>query len=127
MKLKPKFLILLAVLLLIPASSQAGLFDFLKPHQNEQTPECAKQIRIFRKFLYDGRICKQDDDCIVMEGMCPMGCNLYLNKNFEEIITTEKGKLAEACPNTVCYYKCEGTPKLLPKCVRNRCQAKSIK
>jgi hypothetical protein len=122
-------LIFLLFLFMLPSFSEAGIFDFLSSENKEekakQDEACAGQLRIFRKFLYDGRICKSDDDCTVMEGICPMGCRLYINKNFVEIMDTEKEKLSEACPDSVCYYKCPPATSLRPICIRNKCQARS--
>ncbi len=119
-------LIILLLLVFLPSSSQAGLFDFLKGSaaEHEEGSVCGGQIKIFKKFLHDGRICKQNDDCIAVNSDCPVGCNLYINKNFIQIMQTEMGKVDEACSGSVCAYKCDKVKAQPVECVRNKCQVK---
>ncbi len=131
------FFTLLLVIVLLPENSNAGFFDFFRGNTPSATSsektnnafssnksDCGKQIEIFKRFMHDGKICKKDDDCVTMDGICPLGCKFYLNENFVEIIETEMGKVADLCDNPVCAAKC---PKanIKPVCRQNKCQART--
>lgn len=146
--MKKLFTFLLLVLLLTTGSASANnFFDFFRgnpqPKQapieapspsagkagknnafSEEKSQCGKQIEIFKIFLHDGKICKKDDDCVSMNGVCPLGCKLYINKNFISIIEEEMRKVTDICPGNTCAYKCPNI-NIRPICKENKCQART--
>lgn len=123
MKIKLKYVFILA-LLFVAQSAHAGFWDIFSSTPSnyiDSKSECGQQIDIFRKFMHDAKICKSNDDCVVMEGTCPLGCYFYINKNFVEIITTEMNKVKDVCSDAVCSSKCD-KESLRSLCIQNKCQ-----
>jgi CMP-N-acetylneuraminic acid synthetase len=134
---KIKLFLVLMALLLVPSSSHA-FFDFFRGNVENKSDkadvaaipgkaelsECGRQIEIFKVFMHDGKICKSDDDCVSVDGSCPLGCKFYINKNFVQIINTEMDKVLNVCDTNSCSYKC---PKInvKPVCKQNKCQART--
>jgi hypothetical protein len=120
------FSMLALVCLFMPSASEAGWLDIFKSStiDVDNKSECGKQIDIFHHFMHDGRICKKDDDCMEMEGSCPLGCKFYINRNFESIIDAEVDKVQDKCDSNICPYKCP-QDHFKAVCFHNSCRAGS--
>ncbi len=84
--------------------------------------ECGKAIDEFKKFQVLARRCDRETDCIAIEGRCPLGCNFYLHKIFEDIFVEKVENVTKICGQSVCSYKCPET-KAKSICKNKRCIA----
>jgi hypothetical protein len=118
-----KFFISLIIVLALSINAQAEQ----KPDSPiNELSECGKAIKAFKVELRDFKLCERDADCAMTEGVCPMGCNVYVNKNFVEIAKKRLDVIEDVCSHVGCSSVC---PKIAirPACINNKCKPNSIK
>ncbi len=105
------------ILICFPLASDGEQMRGLKAMQ---LSECGQAVADFKKFLREARHCQADKDCVVMEGMCPLGCKFYVHKIFQTIVEKRKASFKGIC-NNVCAVKCE-KENIKLECNHNKCE-----
>jgi len=117
-------ILMLMLVLAMPLKASAGTFDFItdlfEGKKPGETSECGEAVAKYRGFVHTVRICKTDEDCTSIDGVCPLGCKIYFNKLFTADVTKDMAAVAETCDQKNCTYECSGT-KSHPACHNNRC------
>ncbi len=71
------WLVLFFFLLLLPFNSYS---EQVRTLSSMKLSECGQAVKDFKNFLREARHCQSDHDCVVMEGMCPLGCKFFVHK-----------------------------------------------
>ncbi|MDX1950477.1 MAG: hypothetical protein SFT90_08315 [Rickettsiales bacterium] len=95
---------------------------YLDDSKKLEKSECGKAIEEFKKFQVLAKRCDRETDCIVLEGRCPLGCNFYLHRIFEDIFLEKVENVTNICGQAVCSNKCPKSDKK-PICKNKRCVA----
>lgn len=74
-----------------------------------------KEIKKIRKFVDEANFCTELKDCVILGAVCPIGCNIAVNKSKEKEVQI----LLKGIENP-CEYKCRHSQNL--QCIQNKCE-----
>jgi hypothetical protein len=95
---KSIFIFLFFILISFKAYS-FDLFGLLD--EKTKITECGNRIKEFKAFIRDARQCNNSDDCVNIEGACPLSCHFYVNKAFEKIASDMIYEVNDICKSTI--------------------------